>query len=243
MLPLLWVGCCPGGCGFSHSTKLMIKARSPLPWDGSVVGRDERSRPSAWGLGACLRLGNRGWLEEAAHRDGSPYLGAGSGARAGRREQGREQGCSRCYGLAVAPEAAASAVAHYLGPGLLRVGMSVPAHPRGSWGLLASGQLRMAEATPSGRGFWERKEAFRHRPSCMGGRGRLTGDGSPYLGPGLLWVGMSPLIRVGRKKGRGASRDAHAPMDGLISHTHTPARTHPHAHADTWRINIRLNIY
>ena len=70
--------------------------------------------------------------EEAAHRDGSPYLGAGSGARAGRREQGREQGCSRCYGLAVAPEAAASAVARYLGNGLLRVGMSVPAHP--PWG-------------------------------------------------------------------------------------------------------------
>ncbi|MDD4350139.1 MAG: hypothetical protein PHF70_13610 [Opitutales bacterium] len=48
-----------------------------------------------------------------------PTLGAGSGARAGRREQGREQGCSRCYGLAVAPEAAASAVAHYHGNGLL----------------------------------------------------------------------------------------------------------------------------
>ena len=32
-------------------------------------------------------------------------------------EQQHEQGCSRCYGLAVAPEAAASAVAHYLGNG------------------------------------------------------------------------------------------------------------------------------
>ena len=42
-----------------------------------------------------------GTRKEAAHRDGSPYLG----------------------------------------PGLLQVGMSVPAHPRGRWGLLVHGVL------------------------------------------------------------------------------------------------------
>ncbi len=66
---------------------------------------------------------HRGRRKEGVARRGRltgtvrPTLDTGSGARAGRREQGREQGCSRCYGLAVAPEAAASAVAHYLGEG------------------------------------------------------------------------------------------------------------------------------
>jgi len=161
--------------------------RFALPWNGLLrVGMSVPAHPLGR-INGWWCMGNRGWLkppppEERFDRgndtlgfsgrgrltgDGSPYLRAGSGARAGRREQGREQGCSCCYGLAVAPEAAASAVAHYLGPGLLRVGMSVPAHPRGAWGLA---------------GVWAIEDGRKRAAH----RGRFA---LPWNG--LLWVGMS----------------------------------------------------
>ena len=119
----------------------------------------------------------------------------------------------------------------YLGNGLFWVGMSVPAHPRGSVGLLASGQWTRALGGNDTYGYGWKRAAHRGRfalPWCgpvagrderprssavgpwaclrlgngrglwevmirmgMAGRGRLTGDGSPYLGAGLLQVGMS----------------------------------------------------
>ena len=88
------------------------------------------------------------WKEEAAHRDGSPYLG--HGPVAGRDERPRSSAWE---------------------PGLL----------------VASGQLRMAEATPSGRGFDGGNDAL-----GFSGRGGSPGTVRPTLG--TVEVRRLPLL-------------------------------------------------